>query len=88
MTYKLWVRWAQRDEALSTCAARFCSMLEALATIAPDFAHWFKQSDARATAFKPSCAMPPREAELQKILLQGRHFTSASRELIPDLATP
>jgi hypothetical protein len=83
--YHLNVRWAPRNDPLSDCAERFARMLDGLAAIHPHLADWRRKANTRTAAFKPFCATPPRAAELELILIRGRHFTSASRKLIPEL---
>jgi hypothetical protein len=85
MHYNLWARWAQRAEDLSACALRFARTLEEFAAAHVTLGRWCKLADTRAAAYKPFCAMPPRLPELEAILLSGRHFTSGTHELIPDL---
>jgi hypothetical protein len=85
MTYHLSVRWIQRAEPLSRCAARFGNMLTGLAAIHPILSDWRRQADTKAAAYGPFCAMPPQLDELERILLGGRHFKSASRELTLEL---
>ena len=60
-------------------------MLGKLAAIHPDLTRWHRQAQTKAAAYRPFCELPPRVDELEVILQQGRHFTSASRELVPAL---
>jgi hypothetical protein len=85
MTYHLNARWDARNEALSACATRFARMLQGLAAVHPNLADWRRKAHTLATAYKPFCTMPPSQTELEAILLRGRYFASASRELIADL---
>lgn len=85
MTYRLSVRWGQREESLSRCASRFANMLEALATLHPLLSDWRRQAQTRAAAYEPFCRVPAGLDELKNILRAGRHFTSASKELMPEL---
>jgi hypothetical protein len=85
MTYRLNVRWDVRDEQVSSCAKRLARMLEGLVAIHPNLADWRRKAKTRAAAYRPFCVMPPSIPELEAILLRGRHFASASKELIPDL---
>jgi hypothetical protein len=85
MSHHLKVRWAPRDEPLATCAGRLARMLERLEAVHPNLTHWRRKAKTRAAAYKPFCAMPPSLPELEGILLRGRHFASASKELMPEL---
>jgi hypothetical protein len=85
MNYHLTVRWAARDEPLTSCAMRMARMLNELAAIHPNLMDWRRQAKTKAAAYQRFCAMPPSLPELESILHHGRHFTSASHELSPEL---
>jgi hypothetical protein len=85
MTYHLNIRWSPRNEPLRACARRLGRMLERLVAIHPNLGGWRRKAHTLAAAYKPFCTMPPSQTELEAILLRGRYFASASRELIADL---
>ncbi len=85
MTYHLNIRWSPRNEPLRACVRRLGRMLERLVAIHPNLGDWRRKAHTLAAAYKPFCTMPPSQTELEAILLRGRYFASASRELIADL---
>lgn len=83
--YRMDARWTARHETALSCGARLARMLEQLAAIHPDLAHWFAGAEERNGGSVPTDRLSLVAASLAKHLSEGMVRRDSDDAPVPEL---